>query len=254
MLVLTRRENDQISFPSLGITIEVTRMTGSRVSLAINAAPHIRIVRSELLGDEELQQLEAVRSAPSGASSRHAIRNQVNIAVLQLNLAKKLLENGEFETAIQRLSDGLQALSDIERTQASSQDAVVGKDLESHLNVLVVDDNENERVLMSSYLTECGFTASQASDGLEALYRLAEQPRPDVILLDMKMPNMDGPRTINRIRNSQNYAEIPIFAVSGQTKSESGMSAAESESIQWFQKPVNAEKLVSAIREVGVAR
>lgn len=260
MLVLSRSQSDRISFPALGISIEVVKVAGNRTSLGIDAPKQIRIVRDELLTEEESNQLDAARSGAdtSSNSARHELRNQINRAVLHLRLAEKLFELGQIDQGMQSLSSGLATLSELESGKETDRSRTVNKVDEDKCEfglgpvdarVLLVDDDENERVLMASYLRRCGMEVIEAGDGLQALYALSQTPRPEAVLLDMKMPNLDGPRTVNRIRSSSAYPSLPIFAVTGESIEDSELSIGEDGVDGWFRKPVNVEQIVAAIKE-----
>jgi len=78
--------------------------------------------------------------------------------------------------------------------------------------ILVVDDNAEERNIFSSYLTFVGFHTVCAANGAEAL-AAARAACPDMILLDLSMPVMDGWETLDRLRADVVTAGIPVVAV-----------------------------------------
>ncbi|MCP4404139.1 MAG: response regulator [bacterium] len=75
--------------------------------------------------------------------------------------------------------------------------------------ILIVDDEKHIRFLYEEEFTDAGYQVLTASNGLEAFERLEEQPEVDLILLDIKMPEMDGTEFLRRIR--QVNKEIPIL-------------------------------------------
>jgi len=68
MLVLSRGTSDRISFPSLGISIEVLKLAGNRARIGIDAPKQIRVVRDELLSESDTQELELSRSRIAATS------------------------------------------------------------------------------------------------------------------------------------------------------------------------------------------
>ncbi len=264
MLVLSRSTSDRISFPSLGISIEVLKVAGNRASLGIDAPKHVRVIRDELLDEDSTRQLEDARTESAGESdSRHEYRNRLNRALLSLNLAGKLIEQGETEQGLAALSSGLSGLSQLEASGSNQRSSLTPPKSEQgaastisgdgfgevDARVLLVDDDENERVLMASYLRRSGIEVTEASDGLQALYALAKDPKPDAVLLDMKMPNLDGPRTVNRIRSSTSYPNLPIYAVTGESAESLGMEVGTLGVNGWFRKPIDIEQVIAAIKE-----
>jgi CheY-like chemotaxis protein len=79
--------------------------------------------------------------------------------------------------------------------------------------VLVVDDIEENRAVLREMLGQLGFGVSEAEGGLEALERIESQ-RPDLILMDMVMPNVDGLEAIRRLRQRPECAALPVIVVS----------------------------------------
>ena len=82
--------------------------------------------------------------------------------------------------------------------------------------ILVVDDEEDIRVYFSRMLEENGYDAVVASDGHEAHEKVKEE-KPDLISLDMSMPNKSGIRFYKEIRESEETKGIPVIVVTGIT-------------------------------------
>jgi CheY-like chemotaxis protein len=80
--------------------------------------------------------------------------------------------------------------------------------------VLVAEDNEEAYELYSEYLASVGFAVEGSSDGIEALERAAEL-RPDLVLLDLSLPRLNGIEVARRLRLDPRTRAIPILAVSG---------------------------------------
>lgn len=78
--------------------------------------------------------------------------------------------------------------------------------------VLVVDDNEANLYLMNCIIRKMGCRILQASTGEEGV-ELAERERPDIILMDIKLPGIDGVEATKRIRQSEAGVRVPILAV-----------------------------------------
>jgi len=113
-------------------------------------------------------------------------------------------------------------------------------------SVLVVDDDPNLVRLMSKFLTLEGFAPVPASNGAEALKYLREGGSASVILLDLRMPVMDGWTFRREQRGDPGLAQIPIVVLSGmETDTVQDMDAAAS-----FHKPVSFVEVVSAVRRL----
>jgi CheY-like chemotaxis protein len=121
--------------------------------------------------------------------------------------------------------------------------AVPGKRL------LLVEDNELALAILAFLLRGRGYTVSTAANGREALARLRAGPAPDCIVLDLRLPVMDG----RQFRASQladpALAGIPVLLLSGQP----GLpqEAAALGAAGYLQKPVGAEDLLAAVERCG---
>ena len=82
-----------------------------------------------------------------------------------------------------------------------------------HSKILVAEDNEDSRLLLRFFLESLGYKVIEAGNGKEAV-QLAEQETPDLILMDLNMPEMDGVTATVIIRNSPGLSDIPIIAIS----------------------------------------
>ncbi len=77
--------------------------------------------------------------------------------------------------------------------------------------ILVVDDDEEARLMAASILEGEGFEISMAQDGYEAVERLKADPGFNLVILDLTMPGMDGRKVLDRIRGSKDTAAIPVL-------------------------------------------
>jgi carbon storage regulator CsrA len=245
MLVLSRREDDKIVFPNLGITVEVLRVAGRSVRLGIKAPSHVRVLRHELANDEA-DTLDSVVStvAPGGRISDHQLRNRLNRATLGLSLIQQYLEKGRAAAADLELEKVLAVFQSLEEdlSPAEQVDEAPGH------RALLVEDDANESELLAGFLRLSGFSVDRAFDGSDALEYLAEKGQPDVVLLDMQMPRCDGPTTIQAIRMNPDYSGLRVYAVSGQVADEAGVTIGPSGVNRWFRKPLNPQSLVTELR------
>jgi two-component system cell cycle response regulator DivK len=79
--------------------------------------------------------------------------------------------------------------------------------------ILVVDDFDDTRLLLRTWLERRGFRVVEAEDGIEAI-QLAAAEAPDLIIMDMEMPQLDGLAATRRIRQLEDLRKVPIVAVS----------------------------------------
>ena len=113
--------------------------------------------------------------------------------------------------------------------------------------VLIVDDLRSSRMLIGSVLKAAGFTnLDYAVDGVDALERFQEN-EPDVVVLDIVMPRMDGFGVCHEIRNTLN-SDVPILIQSGVQEGNQRVRAFDEGASDLVSKPINAAELVSRLK------
>jgi carbon storage regulator CsrA len=254
MLVLSRRPNEKILFPNLGITVQVLRSNGNVTRLGIEAPQDVRIIREEI---SDQQPPTAMPERPMHAPSselRHAIRNRLNTAVLGLHLLHRKLEMGQLqdtEAAVMKVIHELQGLDS--EMGPLIQSPAENDSLVPRRRALLVDDSRNESELMAGYLRTFDYEVDIANDGLEAIAYLEAHQKPDVVLLDMQMPRLNGPETICRIRANRAFDGIRVFAVSGLSAEQAGVEIGPAGVDRWFTKPIKPNELVDEMhRDLAV--
>ncbi|EIJ41352.1 signal transduction histidine kinase [Beggiatoa alba B18LD] len=115
--------------------------------------------------------------------------------------------------------------------------------------VLIVDDDATMRLLMRHTLKKAGFQVEEAGDGLPAL-QIFKEKKPDIILLDVMMPGMDGYKTCAEIRKLQGGEHIPILMVTGLDDMESINQAYEAGATDFITKPITYPLLGHRVRYV----
>ncbi len=115
--------------------------------------------------------------------------------------------------------------------------------------VLVVDDDEGIIKLFSMNLRFSGFKVIAALDGEQAVM-IAHRKKPDVILLDIAMPGLNGFAVIEKIRNSEHINHIPIIIVSAYFHDEYVQRAKALGISEYMRKPVDPRDVVDAIERV----
>lgn len=112
--------------------------------------------------------------------------------------------------------------------------------------VLVVDDYDEIRLVTRQALESFGYRVLEAASGAEAV-RLAQSDSPDLILMDLSMPAMDGFATIHRLRRLIGLRDVPVIAVSAHTAREVREDALAAGCRDFLTKPVRFEKLKSIV-------
>jgi carbon storage regulator CsrA len=245
MLVLSRRQDQRILFPHLNISVEILQIKGGTVRLGIQAPPDVRVLREELQqGSGALPQF----TPPAGKHWSHELRGRLNTAMMGLTLVEKQLQAGLKGAAEITLQDALKALDALEQSvSAATQADKAAAPPRKQVATLLVEDDANEQMLLSSYLRMSGFRVETVQDGYEALEFLASHQHPDFVLLDMRMPRFDGPSTITAIRQNPAYRHLTIYAVSGSSPTEFNIPTGRAGVDAWFQKPINPARIVEAM-------
>jgi diguanylate cyclase (GGDEF)-like protein len=115
--------------------------------------------------------------------------------------------------------------------------------------VLVADDDMTARLLLEETLTQAGLQVLLAADGKEAL-KLLDEEDPDLVLLDVDMPGMDGFQTCESIRQRERTrsGQVPVIMVTGMDDIESVTRAYDSGATDFISKPVNLPSLGHRVR------
>lgn len=113
-------------------------------------------------------------------------------------------------------------------------------------HVLIVDDNPIQLKVMTSIMEKHGMTVSVANNGQEAL-NITEEVGPDLILLDIVMPDMDGFEVCYTLKRNPKYANIPVLFLTAQTDEENLMTAFQSGAADYVTKPVNPAELMARV-------
>lgn len=242
MPVLSRRPGQKVVFPGLGISVEVMRSQGSVTRLGIEAPDDVAILREEVLDRVPAVALSADVAAvsPMERARRHDLKNKLNQLTLKLQLLQRQLELGRAVDSENQLATVFSELADLEQVTSD-------KPAEDRMpKVLVVEDQANERELLADCLRLAGVEVATAANGREAFDYLHEHELPDLVLLDMRMPEIDGPSFVKLLRDDFRLHDLRVFAVSGSARNEFSSSLPVD---GWFSKPVRIDSLLRAVRE-----
>jgi CheY-like chemotaxis protein len=117
------------------------------------------------------------------------------------------------------------------------------------MKILLVEDNELNRDMLSRRLTRRGFSVECAVDG-ETGVRLARDGRPDVVLMDIGLPVIDGWEAIRQLKALPETSEIPIITLTAHAFSEDRHRSQSAGCAGFVTKPIDLEYLLDTIRQV----
>jgi len=115
-------------------------------------------------------------------------------------------------------------------------------------NVLIVDDNQYLREILATMLRFSGYEISQAANGSEAL-KMAVPAKPNVILLDIQLPDMKGADVARAIRTQSASAHIPIIGCSAFLGGHWRQQALHAGMVDYLEKPIPLEVIQAKIKE-----
>lgn len=114
--------------------------------------------------------------------------------------------------------------------------------------ILIIDDNVDVRLTLADVLISDGFRVATAKDGMEGLTYLERNDHPDLILLDLQMPVMDGYDLMDRIRQSSQLKKIPVILISGEVDEERIKSLAM-DKLAFLEKPIDFKNFVDVVEK-----
>jgi len=115
--------------------------------------------------------------------------------------------------------------------------------------VLIVDDFEDNRMMYAQFLTFSGFRVAEAANGKEALEK-AGQLLPDLIVMDLSLPVMDGWEATRRLKTDERTRRIPVLALTGHALGRHSEGAKEAGCDGFVTKPCLPEDLIVEIRRM----
>jgi two-component system cell cycle response regulator DivK len=113
--------------------------------------------------------------------------------------------------------------------------------------ILVVDDNQDSRELVVKVLKNRGYEMVEAVDGEEAIEKVIAE-RPDLILLDISIPKLNGYEVTLRLKNMEEFKDIPVVALTAHAMKGDRMKALEAGCEGYITKPINVRELPAQVK------
>jgi twitching motility two-component system response regulator PilG len=189
-----------------------------------------------------MERQRSARSFTSGELVALGV-GHLNIKNLQLGYsylleASKLDANNVVLTG--QVNELLIRLEEIKRQEEAHLKMPKGK------SILVVDDSPTVRKLIAGKLEKCGHDVVCANDGIEAMEQL-EHFVPDLVLLDIAMPRMDGYQVCKTIRNKNSTKDVPVVMISGKDGFFDKVRGRMAGTTGYITKPFGPETLMKAV-------
>jgi len=116
--------------------------------------------------------------------------------------------------------------------------------------ILIIDGSESTRTFMRFVLNNSGYRVSVALNGAKALEEVEDQNF-DVILIDLRLPDMDGLDLLKEIRSIKAFADIPILAVTQFFNTDAQEQEAAAGVTHWITQPVAPQKLIEVMKDIS---
>lgn len=120
------------------------------------------------------------------------------------------------------------------------------------MKTLIVDDSRAIRLFIARIMEQLGFETFEAANGVEGLRRLEEIPRPDIVLVDWNMPEMNGLDFIRAVRAVPQYFDLPLMMVTTETEMERMAEAFIAGVNEYVMKPFDLDILHGKLQLLGI--
>lgn len=208
--------------------------------------------RTAILQDSEASEKPEASGATDAVVSReevHELRNRLYAASLAFRAICSFLEQDRPAAARAAAETMLEKLNgDLEGSRDGSS-PWPDDEADNAIRILLVEDDDMEARLLADFLSEHNYCVTRAHDGLDALTRLKRE-LPDVVLLDMNMPRLDGPRAVASIRADQRWKNLLLIGISGADASSPEMRKTRRSVDLWITKPADPQRIAGAVVEL----
>ena len=154
------------------------------------------------------------------------------------------------QVALEWVTQGKTTLVEVERALGELKAEAEPEADSGPSRILVVEDDEEARLMAAKTLETAGYEVSLAKDGYEAVERLKADPSFSLVILDLKMPGMDGRKVLDRIRGSKDTAAIPVLISTAFGGDEVETELLEAGADDFLEKTADSKRYLARVRAV----
>lgn len=146
----------------------------------------------------------------------------------------------------------LQLIKNIDLNKNSIGDLrdIEKKDIEKRLRVMVIDDDLTILSMIKAIFEREGAEVFEASDGNIAVNLINTMEPPDIVILDIMLPYMDGMQILQKIRKLDSWKEVPVVMLTAKTSEEETVKALEAGANEYIKKPFNSRELLIRVKKI----
>jgi CheY-like chemotaxis protein len=237
MATFSCKPTEKIVLPTLHAAVTVVQIGQGVVRLRVEAPADTPVLR-------EAGRLPAPPARFLPQLAGRLATTAVGLGLLRLQLDAGLTEDAR--AALARVQEDFQLLRLGVQGEMEARRAPATR---APRKALLVEDDCNQRELLAGFLRHSGLQVYTAGDGSEALDYLGKHGSPDVVLLDMGLPRVDGPTTVREIRRNPAYGGLKIFGVTGRQPQDFDLERGPRGIDRWFHKPLDPAALVHDLAE-----
>ncbi len=120
----------------------------------------------------------------------------------------------------------------------------------SSYTIMVVEDNEDVAYLLKFMLSREGFNVLSAEDGRQAMALLVGEEPPDLVLLDIMMPYLNGFQLLEKIKNTSGWKEVPVVMLTSKSQESDVVRALDNGATDYIIKPFQADELLARVKGI----
>ena len=113
--------------------------------------------------------------------------------------------------------------------------------------IVIIDDCALTRQILQDLLEDAGYQVATAESGMKANQHIYTEPQPDLVIMDVEMPNLNGDRKVRLLRSREESHQLPILLISAKSEEEMASLVEYSGASGFLRKPINPETVLTEI-------